>query len=139
MSNPCSNYNANFGVLLHSLGVTPEESDYQLCLDGARLGATRAEYCPAGYTFLQNKAKTGGMCVGTCRKGDTKVIREVRGVWWDGDHDVDVPVCSPAAQRMGTKTFATKATGSIFSLRNIFIVLIIVFIVNKLRGGGQSE
>jgi hypothetical protein len=110
-----------------------------LCLDYQQVGAQSAEQCGRGYSYVPVKSGAGGICVGTCRKGDTQVIRELRGLLFMGlRHDIDLPVCQiDTLNERGVKTRGTRAIG----LGGIFSIVIWVFIISwaikLLRGSLQ--
>ena len=139
MSNPCSQYTSILATLISSVGELPEPSDYTLCLDYQQAGAQSEEACSRGYTFVPVKSGLGGVCVGSCRKGDTQVIRTFRNMpFMDMRHDIDLPVCQVAALgERGVKARGTRAVGIGSIIQIVIWVLLITWVIKQFRSTVQ--
>lgn len=134
-------YVSAMSTLVSSMGALPEPSDFSLCLNYEHIGAQGQEVCSRGYTYVPVQSGVGGICVGSCRKGDRRVTRTLRNMpFMDMLHDIDLPVCQvaePLGGERGVKSRGTRALGVGGILSIVLWVIIISWAIKQFRGALQ--
>jgi len=96
-----------------------------LCLDYEHIGARSQEQCSKGYTYIPSSLQLSGLCVGTCRDGDTPEIRPLQVTHEGQLHHIDMPVCRVQTERTRALTSAQRSR-ALFGLSTFQLILFVV-------------
>ena len=120
----CTKYSGALASLLSGLGELPKPDDFSLCLDYEHLGARSQEQCSPGFRYVPVKSGAGGLCVGSCRKGDTPVVRTFSATYEGQEHQISLPVCHVQPQGIRGLTRAVRASGGLSFFQLILLIIV---------------